>query len=56
MFHKRLKSKQMSPSEAANVIQILTNTLEAICDTEVDNAYEVKQKLIDKISELIDKL
>ena len=46
----------MSPSEAANVIQILTNTLEAICDTEVDIAYEEKQKLIDKISELIDKL
>jgi hypothetical protein len=46
----------MSPSEAANVIQILTNTLEAICDCEVDNAYEVKQKLINKISELIDKL
>jgi hypothetical protein len=46
----------MSPSEAANVIQILTNTLEAICDCDVDNAYEVKQKLIDKISELIDKL
>jgi hypothetical protein len=46
----------MSPSEAANVIKILTNTLEAICDCEVDNAYEVKQKLIDKISELIDKL
>lgn len=46
----------MSPSEAASVIQVLTNTLEAICDCEVDNAYEVKQKLIDKISELIDKL
>ena len=46
----------MSPSEAANVIQILTDTLEAICDCEVDNAYEVKQKLINKISELIDKL
>jgi hypothetical protein len=46
----------MSPSEAANVIEVLTNTLNAICDCEVDNAYEVKQKLINKISELIDKL
>jgi DNA-binding XRE family transcriptional regulator len=46
----------MSPSEAANVIEILTQTLNAICDTEVDNSYEVKQKLINKISELIDKL
>ena len=46
----------MSPSEAARVIEILTQTLEAICDCEVDNAYEVKQKLLDKISELIDKL
>jgi hypothetical protein len=46
----------MSPSEAANVIEILTQTLNAICDTEVDNSYEVKQKLINKISELIDKI
>jgi hypothetical protein len=56
LFQQVKQQKPMSPSEAANVIQILTNTLEAICDTEVDNAYEVKQKLIDKISELIDKL
>ena len=46
----------MSPSEASRVIEILTQTLEAICECEVDNAYEVKQKLLDKISELIDKI
>ncbi len=46
----------MSPSEASRIIEILTQTLEAICDCEVDNAYEVKQKLLDKISELIDKI
>ena len=44
------------PSEVARIIEVLTQTLEVICQEDIDNSYEVKQKLINKISELIDKL
>lgn len=45
-----------SANEIAAIIQVLTNTLDVICAEEVDNSYEVKQKLVNKISELIDKI
>ena len=42
--------------QAAGIIEILTHALEAVCDNEVDNAYEAKQKIVNKISELIDEI
>ena len=55
---RRLKLRQhvQSGSEIAAIIQVLTNTLDVICAEEIDNSYEVKQKLVNKISELLDKI
>lgn len=44
--------------DIAQVIAILTNTLEVICQDEMENCdtYATKQKIVDKISNLIDKI
>lgn len=42
--------------QVAGIIDILTHALEAVCDNEVDNSYEAKQKIVNKISELIDEI
>jgi hypothetical protein len=44
--------------EIAQVIAILTNTLEVICADEMEGAdtYATKQKIVNKISKLIDKI
>jgi len=42
----------------AQVIAILTTTLEALCLEEMDavDTYSIKQKVVNKISNLIDKI
>ena len=42
--------------QAAGIIEVLTHALEAVCDNDVDNSYETKQKIVNKISELIDEI
>ncbi len=44
--------------ETAQIVQILTNTLDVVCQDEIEpvQTYEVKQKLVNKISKLIDKI
>jgi hypothetical protein len=44
--------------EIAQVIAVLTNTLEAICSDDCENidTYATKQKIVNKISKLIDKI
>jgi hypothetical protein len=44
--------------DIATIIQMLTNTLDVLCADECNNldAYNVKQKIVNKISSLIDKI
>lgn len=43
--------------EISQTIAILTNTLEVICSEDCGaETYAVKQKIVDKISDLIDKI
>ena len=44
--------------EIAQVIAILTNTLDVLCYDEVESVdtYATKQKIVNKISKLIDKI
>jgi hypothetical protein len=44
--------------EIAQVIAILTNTLDVMCYDEMENVqtYDTKQAIVNKISKLIDKI
>jgi hypothetical protein len=44
--------------DIATIIQMLTNTLDVLCYDEVESidTYATKQKIVNKISSLIDKI